>query len=340
MSSRWLHLTSRQVNLLLELLVFAALLSGLASWIVPLRAARLTIIIHAIAGLSILVVTPLKIRGSVKSGFKRRRRTRHLSSAFGLLVLVTIALGLAHALGLSYGVGYWTALWTHQLFGYVLIPLLVWHVITRPVRPSIVDMTRRGLVSTAALAAAAATVLGTQEVAARVLRLDGADREGTGSHDTGSFDPDAMPAVQWINDTAPPNMTPDAWPLRIEGEAVAVAAISRQTKPLLARLDCTGGWYADQNWDVVSLADLLPDTSASRSIKVTSATGYARIFSSDVADRVYVCTGYDGRPLRRGHGAPIRIIAPGRRGPWWVKWVTEIELTDRPSWLQLPLPPT
>jgi DMSO/TMAO reductase YedYZ molybdopterin-dependent catalytic subunit len=48
----------------------------------------------------------------------------------------------------------------------------------------------------------------------------------------------------------------------------------------------------------------------------------------------------NGEPLSPGHGYPARIAAPGRRGFWWVKWVTEIELSDAPAWLQLPYPIT
>ncbi|HWM23064.1 MAG TPA: molybdopterin-dependent oxidoreductase, partial [Ilumatobacteraceae bacterium] len=74
--------------------------------------------------------------------------------------------------------------------------------------------------------------------------------------------------------------------------------------------------------------------------RITSATGYSRLLPAGDADHLYLAVGYGGRELRRGHGAPVRLIAPGRRGPWWVKWVTEVELDDRPWWLQLPFPPT
>ena len=48
----------------------------------------------------------------------------------------------------------------------------------------------------------------------------------------------------------------------------------------------------------------------------------------------------DGRPLSHGHGFPARLVAPGRRGFWWVKWVTDIEVSDRPWWWQSPFPLT
>jgi DMSO/TMAO reductase YedYZ molybdopterin-dependent catalytic subunit len=87
------------------------------------------------------------------------------------------------------------------------------------------------------------------------------------------------------------------------------------------------------------LVDLLGQATG-RSIRVGSATGYHRLFAVDAVDDMYLAVGYGGDPLHDGHGAPVRLIAPGRRGYWWVKWVTSVEPDDRPSWLQSPLPLT
>ena len=76
------------------------------------------------------------------------------------------------------------------------------------------------------------------------------------------------------------------------------------------------------------------------SFTVRSATGYARRFPSSDAANVHLAVGYGDETLRRGHGAPVRVVAPGRRGPWWVKWVTEVDHDDRPWWFQLPFPAT
>lgn len=331
-------MTSRQVNLALELLIALSLVTGVVSWAVDLAWARPFTLVHALSGFSMLLLAPLKIRGPVRTGMRRGRVTRWVSIAFGVAVISGITLGVIHSLGLWYGVGYWSALWTHLLLGFGIVPLLVWHVWTRPVRPGRVDLNRRAFLSVGTVGVAAAGVVGAQEVAVRALGLDGALRAGTGSHELASFDPAKLPIVSWFDDSTPKTGLDD-WSVTIEGEVAELAAIAAMTTPLTATLDCTGGWRSRQHWDVVALAELVSGAPG-RSIKVTSATGYSRLFSRADARNVYVCTGYGGEPLRKGHGAPLRLVVPGRRGPWWVKWITDIELSDRPAWLQLPFPPT
>lgn len=338
MAKARLSLTSRQVNLLLEVLVVAAAATGLLSWIVPLDAARAVLVVHSVVGLTIMVVAPLKIGGSVRAGFKRRRPTRWVSAGFGLLVVATVALGLAHATGLWFGVGYWSALWTHTLAAAAVVPLLMWHIATRPVRHSATDLTRRAVLTSGATTVASALVLGAQELSVDALGLPGTDRAGTGSHDTGSFDPDAMPVVQWLTDSVPSDTDTARWSLTVAGAPVAIAELWAATRTVTARLDCTGGWFAIQNWNVVPLSALLPAGAAGRSLTVTSLTGYRRRFPLADADSLHLAVGYDGRPLRRGHGGPVRLIVPGRRGPHWVKWVVRIEPSPIPAWAQSPLP--
>jgi DMSO/TMAO reductase YedYZ molybdopterin-dependent catalytic subunit len=57
-------------------------------------------------------------------------------------------------------------------------------------------------------------------------------------------------------------------------------------------------------------------------------------------DTLLVATAVGGRPLAQGHGFPVRLVAPGRRGFWWVKWVVEIRLESTPWWWQPPFPVT
>lgn len=103
-------------------------------------------------------------------------------------------------------------------------------------------------------------------------------------------------------------------------------------------LDCTGGWYAEQVWSGTRLDRLLPDLDPGTAIEVRSVTGYRRRFPASDAPRLYMATRVGGELLSAGHGAPVRLVAPGRRGFWWVKWVAGVRVVDGPWWLQSPFP--
>jgi DMSO/TMAO reductase YedYZ molybdopterin-dependent catalytic subunit len=281
---------------------------------------------------------PAKLRGSVRGGMRRGNWSRWISVAFGLMVLGTVAFGLLHSTGTWHGVGYWSALWTHFLLAFALFPLFVWHLASRPVRPRRVDLDRRALLGAGAVAGVAAAAVLTLETALRTLGAVGGHRRFTGSHEVASFDPDAMPVVSWIDDRTP-DVDGSEWRLSVAGTVVPIGDVRSACRPRVAGLDCTGGWWSQQRWDVVPIRELLGDRGE-RSFRVVSVTGYTRVFPMSDADTTYLATGYDGRPLRRGHGAPVRLVAPGRRGPWWVKWVVSIEPTEQPAWLQLPFPAT
>ena len=74
------------------------------------------------------------------------------------------------------------------------------------------------------------------------------------------------------------------------------------------------------------------------SLEVRSATGYARRFELVSVPGLLLATHLDGVPLDPGNGAPVRLVAAGRRGFWWVKWVTSVRASTRPAWWQPPFP--
>ena len=326
--NKWL--TARRVNALLAVAAIVAGATGLLSWAVGTGWARWVTVVHALAGLSLLALAPAKIRGSVRTGLKRRRATRWLSMLLGALVAATVVLGVLHATGLWHGVGYWTALWTHVLLAALLAPLVVWHIVSRPSRPRITDLDRRALAGGGAALAVAGAVYGIQQFAV------GDNRRFTGSHEVASFVPSQMPTVMWLNDRSP-RLPASDWDLTVAGEPVALEALHTRARPIEADLDCTGGWWSRQSWDAVPLAELLPELDAP-TLEITSLTGYSRLFPARDAGSLYLAVGYGGEPLRRGHGAPVRLVAPGRRGFQWVKWVSRVDPVERPWWLQLPFP--
>ena len=328
--SRGAWLTARQVDVLLAAAAIVAVGTGLASWAVGSGWSRWLTVTHALAGVSLLALAPAKLRGSVRTGLRRRRASRWLSMLLGALVVATVVLGVLHATGLWHGVGYWSALWTHVLLVAFVALLLLWHIASRPGRPGVADLDRRAFVGGAIALAAAGAAYWIQQL------VVGDNRRFTGSHEIGSFNPAEMPTTMWLNDRSP-RVDASDWELRVAGEPVKLKTLYDQAAPVQADLDCTGGWWSRQSWDAVPLAELLGDTDAP-TLEITSLTGYSRLFPARDAANLYLAVGYGGEPLRRGHGAPVRLVAPGRRGFWWVKWVTRVDAVSRPWWLQLPFP--
>ena len=89
--------------------------------------------------------------------------------------------------------------------------------------------------------------------------------------------------------------------------------------------------------NVLELAGADPEA---RSVAVRSVTGYQRRFTMKEAREYLLATHVGGEPIWHGHGSPVRLVAPGKRGFEWVKWVTSVQVSDAPSWWQSPLPLT
>src|SRR5204863_6076144 len=122
-----------------------------------------------------------------------------------------------------------------------------------------------------------------------------------------------------------PSVDPDRWRLVVVDADGTRELLLRDLRefavPVRATLDCTSGWYAEQQWAGVPVNALLRGRGAARSLLVHSTTGYWVRFPLRDLDRLLLATSMGGAPLRPGHGYPLRLVAPGRRGFWWVKWV-------------------
>jgi DMSO/TMAO reductase YedYZ molybdopterin-dependent catalytic subunit len=318
------------------LVVFAtgvgAVASGTArgAWIV---------VTHGIAGLLVVLLIPSKLR-VIRAGLRQARHTRWLSLGLAALAVTALLAGIGHTTGLVRSVGGVDGLWLHIAVALALVPLLLWHLAARWVRPRRTDASRRTLLRAAALTTAAAGVYGAAELAGL---LPGARRRFTGSYERGSFEPARMPNTIWLNDTVP-LIDGSAWRLTVVGAGggreLTLDDLRTGTVTRRALLDCTSGWYAEQDWTGVPVADLIPTRGDARSLLVHSHSGYWVRLPIEDFDHLLLATGVAGRPLSPGHGYPARLVAPGRRGFWWVKWVDRIELSSAPPWWQPPFPVT
>jgi len=330
----------RRTNLALLALLAAAFATGWAAFAFGTAPARWALVGHALGGFGVLVLLPWKSMVA-RRGLRRRRPGRWASVTLTVLVLASLAGGLLHSTGALRWWGAYTAMELHVGTALAALPLAVWHVLARRTRPRPADLTRRNALRGGLALAAAGAGYAASEAAVWAAGLPGAARRFTGSYEVGSFAPDLMPVSSWLLDVVPA-IDPAAWRLRLVTPAGArewtYDELSRFDDRLRATLDCTGGFWSEQDWAGALLSRLLPDPAGAGSVRVVSHTGYDRRFPVGTLPRLLLATRLGGRPLSADHGAPARLVVPDRRGFWWVKWVGAVELDALPHWWQPPFP--
>ena len=308
-------MAGRRTNLALLALVAAALATGVLAFAVGTSTVRLVTLAHGVVGLAIVLLAPWK-SAIAKRGMARPRADRILSILLSIAVVATISSGVLFSTGLVLSYGSLTAMQIHVGAGVVTALLGAAHVWRRPVRPRRRDLDTRNLGRAAVLSGVAGVLWLGIEGTARALDWPGGRRRFTGSHETGSFNPGRMPVTQWLNDRVQ-RIEPDTWHLQLFDRSGGVRSLSyrellRATDSVTATLDCTGGWYATQRWVGMRL-DRLIELSG-ESIAIKSATGYERRFPMSDAAHLLLAHSVGGNVLSPGHGAPARLVAPGRRG--------------------------
>jgi hypothetical protein len=324
-----------RTNLALGVLLATAFVTGWLAFAFGTIPSRWSLVVHATSGVAILLLLPWKSI-IARRGATRPRPGRWWSVLFAVLVMVSLAAGLAHSTGVWLWTGWLTAMDVHVGAALVAVPLAVWHVVARPVRMRPADVSRRTFLRAGAILAGAAAVYGSSEIAVRVAGLPGRGRRFTGSYEAGSFEPVAMPVSSWMFDSVP-RLDAATWRVSVAGRSLDYDTIAAFDDRLTATLDCTGGFYSTQEWSGVRLDRLLAPTQGA-GLRVVSHTGYDRRFPIEETGRLLLATRFGGQALDAAHGFPARLVAPDRRGFWWVKWVVAIEVDDLPYWLQSPFP--
>ncbi|UCD08349.1 MAG: molybdopterin-dependent oxidoreductase [Dehalococcoidales bacterium] len=99
-------------------------------------------------------------------------------------------------------------------------------------------------------------------------------------------------------------------------------------------LDCVEGWSATILWEGFLLRDLISDANPSPDAKTVILFAYDEYSTSFPIEYImdndiivaYKMNGVDLSPER---GYPFQLVAESKWGYKWIKWITDIELSDR-----------
>ena len=325
----------RLVNLALLGVVPLLAATGLLAWVTPPPIADALIVAHRVAGVGLVLALAWKY-GIARRSLRRRARAG-LDASVVVGGLASVALLLVLGVGLAWSVGLvsfdrpvaYSLLNVHVIVGVALVPLMVAHAARRwESRPAIGELGgRRSALRLLSLGAGAVALTA-------VLDQVGLARRATGSRAAATYSGNDFPITIWAFDSVPV-VDIASWRMRVEGHVARPGAIGYDELLSLpsterdAVLDCTGGWWTQQMWRGVTLADLLARhgvAATARRVDVVSLTGHAWSFPIVESERLLIATHVGGETLSPGHGYPARLIAPERRGFQWIKWVNHVHV--------------
>lgn len=309
--------------------------TGLLTWFSGSDGSSWVFVAHDIAGAALAILLGWKLRRVARRVLDPGRWDRRMRAGLLALALVagTLLSGWAWStFGDLHFSGYTLLAW-HSLLGVLLTAAVAVHLALRAKRPRVRDVAgRRQLLEAAAIGVGGVIAWRVQKPLSAAFGLPGADRRFTGSYEADSFAGNAFPTTSWVADDPKP-LDAGSYRLAVEGDVAHPLSLSFEEldgdDELVATLDCTGGFYSEQRWrglDLRRLLDYAAPRAGAQHVRVVSVTGYRWSFSLDDAREMLLATRVGGEPLLHGHGAPARLVAPGRRGFQWVKWVTRLEL--------------
>ena len=107
-----------------------------------------------------------------------------------------------------------------------------------------------------------------------------------------------------------------------------------QSYEKVVTLDCVEGWSATILWEGFLLRDLINDANPSPDVKTVilfAYDGYSTSFPVEyVMDNdIIVAYKMNDIDLPPERGYPFQLVAESKWGYKWIKWITDIELSDR-----------
>lgn len=253
----------------------------------------------------------------------------------GVLAFLALGTGIAWMVGAPIWIAGISWLVIHAVVGMALLLALAIHLRYRyrPLRGEDVSSRRPAIGAT--ITALGGVMLWRVQIT--VISAFFEARRFTGSRERGSFAGTAMPVTMWAADDPEP-VDLETWRLTVDGAVSTPQSLSydeiSDSDQLRATLDCTSGWYSVQDWAGIQVGDLLAEASVEshgRWVRFVSITGYRWSFPLDEAREYLLATHVGDDQLDHGHGRPLRLVAPGRRGFQWVKWVERVEVRRHPD---------
>jgi DMSO/TMAO reductase YedYZ molybdopterin-dependent catalytic subunit len=141
-----------------------------------------------------------------------------------------------------------------------------------------------------------------------------------------------------------PSFDPATWRLQIAGLVRRPISLGNQQLRALPRAEqvstfhCVTGWSVENvHWagvrfhDLLAPAGVLPGAGALHFISAERPyDDYLDLRQVALRD-VMLAYEMDGKPLRREHGAPVRVVIPEMYGYKNVKWVERIDVVAKPG---------
>ena len=334
-------MSPRLTDWCLALTTALACITGIVSLVSGLPQEWFIFALHAIAGFWLLLFLWGKLRRVWPRLIHLRRWDRR--TIFGALALLLVALALGSGIWWVGGgdldfAGFNLLNW-HIVLGFVLTAAIASHMFARAKRLRKRDIIgRRKALHAGALLLSGVAFWPAQQITGHILNLPGASERFTGSRESGSYAGNAFPTSSWVADQPRP-IDIQTWRLALGGAVKAPRNFSYDElvaagDTLDATLDCTGGFYSTQHWQGVRIGHLLdhvelhPDACYVSFISVTS---YRWSLPLEEARTALLATHAGSEQLSYEHGFPLRLVAPGRRGFEWVKWITGIEVLTEPD---------
>ena len=105
----------------------------------------------------------------------------------------------------------------------------------------------------------------------------------------------------------------------------------------VVRLDCVEGWSVDILWEGVQVRDILVKAKPLSEAKVVifhAYDGYTTSFPIEyIMDKpILMAYKMNGVTIPTERGYPFQLVAEDKWGYKWIKWITQIELSDDTSY--------